>query len=366
MFDQLLLNGKRYHKEQLIQLCWEKINHPNMSAWEAELYLFIQKWLDDSDTITLKTSGSTGNAKYFNVSKQAMVQSAQMTGRYFQLKAEQSALLCLPVEHIAGQMMAVRAFVLGLNLIAVDPKGRVLASISNEGIDFAAMLPLQLYKLLFEEPSYQDSLEKINTLLIGGASISPVLLEAIQSLKLAVYHSYGMTETLSHIAIRRLNTITQQPFYKLLDGVEALQDARGCLVINAPHLKVYKLISNDLVKLHNNNQIELLGRFDNVINTGGIKLNPEQLETKIAKFIAHRRFYISSIEDDKLGNKIILLIEGSALTEIELNSLELQIQSVLTQYERPKAIYFIKKFAKTVTGKVRRQARFPLNHFLSN
>jgi O-succinylbenzoic acid--CoA ligase len=302
--------------------------------------------------LSLKTSGSTGTAKTITLSKSAMRESARMTGRYFQLQAGQNSLLCLPTTHIAGRMMVVRAFELGLNLITVAPNALNLNAIANQPIDFTAMLPLQLHCLLFSKPCQQEKLAQIKTLLIGGATVNPLLLNAVQNLKTAVYQSYAMTETVSHIALRCLNPT--QPFYTVLDGISIRQDQRGCLVIDAPNLAVQNLITNDLVKLHSASEFEFLGRFDNQINSGGIKFYPEQLEEKLAVIIPERRFFIASQPDEKLGQKLVLWIEGKCFTNEELAQLQKQMNTMLDRYARPKAIYFLAQFQETPTGKIKR------------
>jgi O-succinylbenzoic acid--CoA ligase len=354
--QSVLINHKPYQKQQLLELCAEKLSCGELSDWETSLYGFIQTWLDAADTLTLKTSGSTGTAKTIQVSKQAMRQSAQLTGEYFQLKARQNALLCLPTTHIAGQMMVVRAFELGLNLIITAPNAINLDTVESQTIDFSAMLPLQVHKLLFSKPCQQKKLAQIKTLLLGGASVHPKLLNAILNLKTAVYQSYAMTETVSHIAVRRLNPAQKKPFYTLLSGVNVEQDQRGCLIIHAPCLGVNNLITNDLVKLHSATEFELLGRFDNLINSGGIKFNPEQLEEKLATVITDQHFFITGLDDERLGQKLVLVIESAALSEEELEQLQCKIKTVLDKYARPKEIYLLAQFQETPTGKIRRDA----------
>ena len=349
--QSLLLNEQYYQEIQLIALCKTKLNNTHLSIWEKNLFLFIQQWLDDSPSLLLQTSGSTGKPKSIKVCKQAMRHSARMTGEYFQLKPQQTLLLCLPTTHIAGQMMVVRAFVLGLNLITIQPHD---ISLPNRAIDFAAMLPLQLYQLLFSGSAKQVNLESIKTLLIGGASVSSKILNKLQQLNINAYQSYAMTETLSHIAIRQLSP-QYQKFYTVLDGVQIKQDARNCLLIDAPCLRVHQLVTNDVVKLQSKTQFALLGRFDNVINSGGIKFNPEQLEAKLEAVFPSQRFFISSLDDDRLGQKLILLIEGRPLTLLALKERQKQINQMLTQYQQPKAIYFVDKFIETQTGKIQRQ-----------
>ncbi len=350
--SSLLLNGQCYKQAKLINLCQHKITSNHLADWERNLYLFIQQWLDNTQTIAIKTSGSTGTAKTINVFKSAMRQSAQMTGQYFQLKPNDNALLCLPTTYIAGQMMVVRAFVLGLNLIPIRPNAISFGAF-NQCIDFVAMLPLQLYQLLASNPTL-EKFKTIKTVLIGGASVSLKSLHAIQNLTTKVYQSYGMTETVSHIAIRCLNS-PQELTYSVLEGIQIKQDMQGRLVIHAPHLGVHQLKTHDVIRLHSKNQFELLGRIDNIINSGGIKFNPEQLEAQIERFIPTRRFFISGVDDEKLGSKLVLWIEGQPFTLLEMKTLQDQISHQLDKYQQPKVIRFLNQFKQTPTGKIQRK-----------
>lgn len=348
----LTLDGRHYSKAALLSRCAEKLADANSADWEIQLYAFIQTWLDASETLAVKTSGTTGAAKTLHLSKHAMRHSARMTGLYFNLRSSQTALLCLPASHIAGQMMVVRAFELGLDLLTTAPNAIQLTA---ESIDFAAMAPAQVYKLLFLE-NKEALLERIKTLLLGGADISPKLLNALQTLDTEVYQSYAMTETVSHIALRRINPAPQQACYTALPGVSLNQDERGCLILSAPGLGVRNLSTNDVIALHSTTEFEWLGRNDNVINSGGIKFNPEQIEAKLNDVLPERRFFIAGEADEKLGQRLILLIEGEPLPEAALAQLQTRLESRATRYERPKAIYFLPVFLETETGKIQRQA----------
>jgi O-succinylbenzoic acid--CoA ligase len=274
-----------------------------------------------------------------------------MTGRYFQLKPGQNALLCLPTHHIAGQMMVVRAFELGLNLITTAPNALSLTELANQTIDFAAMLPLQVHHLVFSAPS---QLERISALLIGGAPVSPTLLNALQHIKTAVYQSYGMTETASHIALRRLNSPQPEAYYTVLEEISIDQDERDCLIVHAPSLGIDSLVTQDVVTRHSATEFELLGRCDHVINSGGIKFYPEQLEEKLANVITERRFFIAGEPDEKLGQRLILVIEGKPFHQTELVQLQHRIETRLSRYERPKTIHFLAQFQETSSGKIKR------------
>ena len=344
----MIINGQQYTKIQLHRLCEEKLNAQNTLEWEKSIYLFIQNWLSNSTTLQVRTSGTTGTPKIITVSKQQMIQSALMTGEFFQLKAGQNALLCLSANYIAGKMMIVRALVLKLNLIIIEPSSMPLSKL--EIIHFAAMVPLQLHHLIFESKSPPN---QIKTLIVGGGAVNQQLRKAIKNVDTKIFATYGMTETLSHIAIQPLNGSQASPYYKILEGIKITQDKRKCLVI---HAFGKELVTNDRVIIHSENTFQLLGRVDNIINTGGIKIIPEEIERKLESLIM-RRFFISSIPDNKLENKIILLIEGSRFNNVELKQLHNNIKNkIVSKFERPKQIYFAKQFIETPTGKIQRQA----------
>ena len=301
--------------------------------WQNEIIEFWDEWNSNSDFILSRTSGSTGVPKEIQLPKSAMKTSAKMTGEFFGLKVGDSALLCLPVNFIAGKMMLVRAIELKLKLFVVEPKSKIEL---DRKIDFVPMTPMQV------ENSF-EFLPQIKTLLIGGAPLSDELRSKLLSLSVKDFESYGMTETITHIALKEIS----DEFFTTLKGVAVRKDDRDCLVIQTPYFEE-EIITNDIVELNNKNQFKWLGRLDNVINSGGIKLFPEQIEKKLKPFISEE-FIISSIPDKKLGEKLILIIEG-----IDFANFELRVTN-LERYEIPKEIYFVKSFPRTESGKIIRE-----------
>jgi O-succinylbenzoic acid--CoA ligase len=265
-----------------------------------------------------------------------MVNSAIATGDFFDLKPGNSALQCLPVKYVAGKMMLVRAMILGLDLEFVAPSSHPMRN--NEiDFDFVAMVPLQAQNSIQE-------LQKVKKLIIGGAAVNKTLEKQLLKLKTEVYETYGMTETITHIAARKLG----EKAFTVLPDVTVSYDDRNCLVIHAPKISDEVIITNDIVELVNENQFIFLGRIDNVINSGGIKLIPEQIENKLMSKI-QQRFFISSKSDDELGEKLILVVEGDKV------EFEHTIYEDLDKYEKPKEILFIPKFKETATGKIMRK-----------
>ena len=309
-------------------------------TYEKEIGLFLLDWLDNNDFIITKTSGTTGKPKEIKIKKQAMVHSALATGDFFKLKPGNTALHCLPCQYIAGKMMLVRAIILGLEITLVNPKGNLFQNDSN-CYDFVAMVPLQV------ENSLED-LHQIKKLIIGGAKPSRKLIEILKSQSTTeVFETYGMTETITHIAAKNI----QDDLFKVLPNISISKDERDCLVIEAPRITSEKIVTNDIIEISENNNFKWLGRIDNVINSGGVKLFPEQIEKKLEAVISER-FFITSEEDKKLGNKAVLVIESKSEAIENLNF------DCLDKYEKPKEIYLVSEFVETETGKVNRRATF--------
>ncbi|MBA0884889.1 AMP-binding protein [Flavobacterium undicola] len=298
---------------------------------------FLLDWFDANAYIDLQTSGTTGSPKIIRKSKQALVNSALATGDFFELKPGDSALCCLPVQFIAGKMMLVRSLILGLAVDFVSPNSYPLANIDKE-YDFVAMVPLQVQNSLNE-------LYKVKKLIIGGAKTDSSLEEKLLGINTKVYETYGMTETITHIAAKRIG----EQAFSILPNVSISQNENDCLVIDAPQVSEERLFTNDLVQIINDNQFVLLGRIDNVVNSGGIKLIPEKIEEKLADAIP-ARFFVGGIPDTDLGEKLVLLIEGAK------QELDESIFTILDKYEKPKAIFFIPEFDTTESGKIKRKA----------
>ncbi|RVT76494.1 O-succinylbenzoic acid--CoA ligase [Flavobacterium sufflavum] len=298
---------------------------------------FLLDWFDENPYIDLKTSGTTGVPKIIRKSKQALVNSALATGDFFELKPGDSALCCLPVQFIAGKMMLVRSFILGLAIDVVSPNSHPLATIDKE-YDFVAMVPLQVQNSLNE-------LHKVKKLIIGGAKMANSLENKLLNVSTKVYETYGMTETITHIAAKKIG----ERAFSILPNVSISQNENDCLVIDAPQVSEERLFTNDLVQIINDNQFVLLGRIDNVVNSGGVKLIPEKIEEKLADAIA-ARFFVGGIPDADLGEKLVLLVEG------EKQELDESIFAVLDKYEKPKAVFFVPEFDTTESGKIKRKA----------
>ncbi|MDP6628144.1 MAG: o-succinylbenzoate synthase [Candidatus Marinimicrobia bacterium] len=324
-----------------------KVNQGVLSSNKSPIWndvnQFITECLNGDEEMTLQTSGTTGKPKSIQVKKDWMKNSAQLTGKTFGLNEGDSALLCMPMKYVAGKMMVVRALELGVDLKVVEPSSSPLKGI-DEPIDFTAMVPRQL------ENSLQN-LDKVKTLIVGGGQVHSALVEKLQSIKTEVFETYGMTETLTHVAIKPLNGSEKTDVFQALGGIQFGTDDRECLVIHAPMLNHEPVITNDLVEMIDKSSFRWLGRLDNVVNSGGIKIIPEVVEAKLVDVIPDRRFFIAGAPDESFGQKVVLVVEGSEI-EFSLDSLE--------KYEKPKEIYFVSEFVETDSGKVRRKDTFSL------
>ena len=311
-------------------------------VYQAALGHFIIKWINSSPEISLQTSGSTGTPKTVLMSKQAMVNSAIATGTYFKLKPKNSALSCLPFEYIAAKMMFVRAYVLGLELDCINPSSNPLKTVSRS-YDFCAMVPLQLENSI-------DYLQHIKTLIVGGAKLSNGLKSKLTNSPASIYETFGMTETVSHIAVK--NITKSSSLFEVLPSISVGFDVRNCLTINAPQLVSKPIQTNDVVKLVSSTTFEWVGRYDMIINSGGIKVAPEQLEQQLEGFIKDR-FFITSQKDNSFGEIVVIVIECS-IPYKELNF------EILEPMKRPKRIYYVDKFKETISRKIKRKETFNL------
>jgi len=312
------------------------------APYERSMGKFILNWLSDDTTIKVKTSGSTGKPKKIELSKEAMVNSAKATAHYFKVGEQTTALLCLHPKFIAGKMMLVRAMVMGWHLHVVAPEKDALTQYDND-YDFAAMVPYQV------RHSIKD-LAKVKKLIIGGGAISADLEKRLQNVATEAFATYGMTETITHIAVRRINGPAKSQEYHAMENVRFTLDDRGCLMIEAPKINQETTTTNDLVDLKTPTSFVWLGRFDNVVNSGGIKLFPEKIEQKLEAFIDFP-FIITSQPDPDLGERIILVIENKTEALIPNYS---EAFATLSQYEKPKKIFTVSKFPYTENGKIRR------------
>jgi len=350
----LTINGKQYSPGELMILA-DSLAVQNKAEWEQALGLFLRQWLDEKESVDVMTSGSTGKPKVISIRKTAMLTSASMTGDFLKLQKGETALLCLSAAYIAGMMIIVRAMACQMNLITVPPFGSPLDFVpAGQIINFAAMVPAQVFNSL-GAPESKRKLENTGTLIIGGAPINPELENLLQPLNGNIYASFGMTETITHIALRRLNGNQRSELYTVLPGISVESDKRSCLVAHVPYLQPDTIATNDCVIIESPGTFRWLGRIDHVINSGGLKLFPEEIEGKAAPFIP-QRFFIASLPDKKLGEIPCLVLESpDPLPENEVEQLLNKLRSALRKEELPRQILYTDSFAETENGKINRK-----------
>lgn len=347
-YNELTISGITYNRPGLLALCEQKRDTPDVPEWETAFYEFIHEWLNDNEHLVVKTSGSTGKPARVKVSKSAMLWSAFNTIDFFGLTAGQTALLCLSCNFIAGKMMVVRALAGRLNLVPVPVSGTPLRKLART-VDFAAMTPLQMSNELNASPRRTHYLK---TVILGGSTTSNELSQKLQYERFQAWETYGMTETLSHIAVRAINGIETNAFFRPMKNVTLDINNRGCLVINAAGITNGPLETNDLVEFNERKEFRIKGRIDNIINTGGIKVSPEDIETRISGLI-HQPFFISSRPHPSLGRELVLVVEQQP--DNATNLLE-NIKKKLPPHHAPKKIIVKNPIPRTETGKIKRNA----------
>lgn len=325
------LNGFHLTKDDLLRIAYSFIKEGE--PYERAVGDFLMYWFDADSHIEMQTSGTTGIPKIITVHKQAMVNSALATGAFFELDAGIKALHCLPTQYVAGKMMLVRAFILGWDLDLVAPTSNPLER-NDTQYDFGAMVPLQAQHSL-------EKLSQVKKLILGGAKVSSALAQQLQDVPSAIYETYGMTETITHIAAKKVG----EEAFKTLPHVKIHEDERHCLVIDADSICDEPVVTNDVVTVISENEFIWLGRYDNVVNSGGVKLFPEQIEEKLSGRI-DRRFFLKGVPDEELGEKLVMVIEG------ETFDVDSAVFAKLGKFEKPKEILFVPKFEETASGKI--------------
>ena len=322
---------------------------------------FIDEWNNDSAYVEVKTSGSTGEPKRMLVEKRRMLNSARITCDFLGLKPGDTALLCMSTDYIAGKMMVVRSIERGLKLIEVPPCGHPLKNVQcsmvcsssaglqgkNGQLAFAAMVPMQVYNSL-QVPEEKERLMAIRHLIIGGGAIDEAMEAELRTFPHAVWSTYGMTETLSHIALRRISGPEASEWYMPFPTVKLSTTDEGCLVIDAPEVCAQTLTTNDIVELKSDGRFRIRGRKDNVICSGGIKIQIEEVEQILKKYM-RVPYIISKRKDEKFGEIVVLLTEGDTAEAQTI------CQQVLPKYHQPKVYLHVNQIPLTETGKPARK-----------
>ncbi len=319
------LQGIPYTSHGIMKYLKEKKDYHN----------FLKSWFDHKDYILTKTSGSTGKPKEIKLKKLDLIESSKLTARYFDLKVGDKVINCLPIKYIAGKMMLVRSIVLGLDLYIFPVTSSPISDLKNN-YELIAFTPIQLENSI-------PFIEKIKKVLVGGSPVQETLKEKILNSKSTVYETYGMTETITHIAVKNLSMGEKE--FTSLPGIE-IGKRDNCLFIKPNHLSIKMVQTNDVVELTNENKFLLIGRKDFIINTGGVKLNPESIEKKLAKYISVD-FVISSIDNSKFGEVVTLVFKKNIPDNYN------KAFTHLSKYEIPKEVLVIDNFPEN-NGKINR------------
>ncbi len=342
------IGDREFNKTELELWAWSRLR--DAPGWEKAHLLFILQWLAHVDFVVVHTSGSTGEPKPIKLLKKHMEASAKLTSSYFQLPAQSRVLLCLPSTGIAGKMMIARSLVNGWKLYWQQPSSHPQI-VPGSHYDFAALTPMQVQNLLTDS---REKFEEIKTVIIGGAEISPGLEKQIAECSNCCTATFAMTETCTHIAVRELNGTHASQHYHALPGVIFRQDERGCLCITSEYLGNIEIVTNDIVQLSGSTAFQFVGRWDNVINSGGVKLFPEKMEAKLKSRIAEPHFIIGR-DDVYFGKKAVLYIEGWPWPDEKVEQLRQDMKNILQPTEVPKEIVFALKFERTHAGKIKRR-----------
>ena len=353
----LLLNGREF-TYAAIQEYPAQLRVP-VNGYETKVLDFVRQWLTGTQEFGLTTSGSTGTPQPIALRRRQLEASARRTADFFDLGPGDRALVCLNCEYIGGLMMLVRGLERNMHLTIVEPQGNPLDMVAaNAEFDFAAFVPLQLRALL--AAGQAPRLNTMKAILVGGATVDATLAAAIQELRAPVYHTYGMTETCSHVALRRLNGPDATTAYRVLPGIAAGQDERGCLTLRGDVTDDQLVVTNDQVQLLDAHTFEWLGRADFVINTGGVKVPAEKVElvldVALAEIGESRRCFVAGQPDARLGQAVTAFIEGSALSVETENQLQAMLAARLGRYEQPKQLSYVPTFQATANGKLDRAA----------
>ena len=323
----------------------------------SDFYNFVADYCDNKDYVVAKTSGSTGTPKEIHLKKADMRVSANNTNKFFGLNKDSLFYLALSPGYIAGKMMIVRALELGARIVEVKPSNHLFEDGFCEPIDLAAFVPSQLDSIIYN----MGILPQIKNAIIGGGKLSERLRVRVVDCEAIVnaYETYGMTETCSHVALAPV-TKEKNPF-EIIGNASADTDNRGCLVLNLPDYSIGKIVTNDIVALEDDKHFYWRGRYDNVVNTGGIKVFPEEIEPKIAKIITAVKFFVGGIPSEKWGEELVLFLEYSSLNEGEIrngditDSLIEKLKMVLPYYAIPRKYIAVKQFNYTNSGKLIRR-----------
>lgn len=351
---KIIIENRTYTKTDLLQGHWKEAD-----PYFHQALTFCQQWLQGNQSFEMPTSGSTGEPKDIQVQRAQMEISAAATRDFFEVPAGAKLLCCLNTWMVAGKMMLVRGLEWEADLYLVKPSENPLLEIRTINFDFVAMVPMQVSACMSNNQSL-STLKKIKHLIIGGAPSSPELIQKIVQQEIHAYQTYGMTETVSHIALAKITG--EELIYQVLPGVKIGTDAQQRLWIQAPMAGSKTLQTNDLVEMLDEKSFKWLGRSDFTINSGGIKLQPERMEPQMAAafegIFGHQNFFLFGKADEKLGQKLVLIIEEQRIQKEKEQELQEVLKTLFNRYHLPKEILYAKAFIRTPSGKLNRPETF--------
>ena len=352
--NRILYRGKNYNlanSEEIYELA-------SLSEFGKNSVELAVKWLNGGEEFSFQTSGSTGVSNEIFHSREKIQKSAELTITYFNLDKKDKSLLVLDPRRIAGAMVIIRSLVAGMDIYALDPASDLTSSsLFLKECNFTAIVPLQLEKLLMHN-EISEIFGNYKAVLVGGAPVNYALMEKLKGMTLPIYETFGMTETVTHFALRKLCGSVTPPFEAMGNHI-VRQDSHGCLIVEGDLTANQPFSTHDIIHIIDEKHFEWVGRSDFIINSGGIKISPEELERKIANriyaFGIRNRFLISSVHDESLGEKIVLVFEGASISEHITSELMKTIREDLDKYECPKEIRYIEKFPEVANSKINRR-----------
>lgn len=315
---------------------------------------FLAEWESYSPVISISSSGTTGTPKTIEFNKKQVEVSAKNTGRFFNFQPEQAVLLNLSPAFVAGKLMLVRALLHSMKIIVAPLNSNPLQNLDSfpQKIKLAAFVPHQVEEILSSENS-KRLFNEIENVIIGGASISKNLENQIALQNPKSFATFGMTETLTHFALRPVDGKTD--FYTCLPGFTIKQDERNCLVVNPNEINEQPVITNDVIELIDSTKFKWKGRFDHVINSGGVKIFPETDEKLLEHLFDKTRFYLSSKSHSKFGEEVVLVLESDPLSATAEEEYLQKMVLLLPKYHAPNSIIIRSKFEETANGKIKRE-----------
>jgi O-succinylbenzoic acid--CoA ligase len=317
-----------------------------------EILEFVVDWSNRKEWVEARTSGSTGRPKNIKIKKEQILTSAERTLNSLNLKAGDSALLCLPNRFIGGKMMIARTIIGDLDLYITDNTAKPELP-SGINMSFAAVVPYQMSSIS-KDVEATARWQKVEKIIIGGGHVDNTLEAKLREWPNEIYESFGMTETISHVALRRISGTKEREPFKILETIDVELDERGCLVIYSEALPTNPTVTNDIVTMVDERSFHWMGRADNLINSGGVKIIPEVLE-KIIKPMFNTRFFIAGLKDEDLGERVALVLESQPLMEGDEAEIMNDMRNHLSKYEVPKEVCYVDEFVETENGKINRK-----------